>query len=392
MMQRCVQRRDRGFALLLVFAMAAAAAITLYMEMPRAVFESARNKEELLAERANEYKIAIRRYFVKTKTLPQSIEQLENTNGVRFLRRKYKDPMTGEDEWRLIHWGPGGYTDSKVFKPKQEEKEKRQSSIGEGYQVGGGNAVDLQGEKGIQDIALRQRATDKLPDPQQGQATDGEPIDPNAPPPAPGSAPVQPPSIPGQPPAFGQTPGAPQSPPPSANPGNPQYPGQNFQPGSPFPMAGQPATQPPPVPGQPQPVLGQQAPTGQQNQAALDLIRNILTNPRQSTGQPGGALGGTNQPAATIVTGIAGVASKYKGEGIKRFHERSKIEEWEFLFDPAEQQKKAAGAAASAAGAGGNANPAMGTSPAGSNPTGSPSFGTGSFTPGPGATGVRRVP
>src|SRR5579864_1306724 len=113
---------DSGFALLLVFAMAAAVAIMLYMELPRVAFEAQRNKEELLIERGEQYKRAIQLYFRKFKTYPASIDALENTNNLRFLRRRYPDPLTGKDEWRLIHVGPGGvFTDSITRKPKTDK-------------------------------------------------------------------------------------------------------------------------------------------------------------------------------------------------------------------------------------------------------------------------------
>ena len=47
------RRREQqgGFAMLLVFLMAAIIAVSLYMEIPRVSFESQRAKEELLIER-----------------------------------------------------------------------------------------------------------------------------------------------------------------------------------------------------------------------------------------------------------------------------------------------------------------------------------------------------
>ena len=95
-------RQDRGFALLVVLAMAAAVALLLYKELPRAVFESQRTKEDMLVERGEEYKTGIRRYYAKFRRPPATMDELESSNGIRFLRRRYKDPFTGKDEWKLI--------------------------------------------------------------------------------------------------------------------------------------------------------------------------------------------------------------------------------------------------------------------------------------------------
>jgi hypothetical protein len=106
---------QRGSALLIVFVFAAVIAILLYREMPVAVFEAHRQKEELLIDRGNEYKHAIKLFVRKTGTFPPSIEALENTNRMRFLRHKFDDPLTGKDDWRILHAGPGGMiVDSKV--------------------------------------------------------------------------------------------------------------------------------------------------------------------------------------------------------------------------------------------------------------------------------------
>ena len=111
-------RSERGFALLLVFLMAAAVAIMLYQQMPRVAFESQREKEQLLIDRGQQYVRGIQLYFVAYKKYPSKIEDLENTNNHRYLRRRYIDPLTGKDEWRLIHVnGAGQLTDSLVQKP-----------------------------------------------------------------------------------------------------------------------------------------------------------------------------------------------------------------------------------------------------------------------------------
>ena len=115
MISRKRRTQQRGSALLVVLVFAAMLAIMLYREMPVVAFEAERQKEELLMDRGNEYSRAVKLYVRKFQMFPPSLEALENTNRMRFLRARYADPYTGKDDWRLLHAGPGGtIIDSKV--------------------------------------------------------------------------------------------------------------------------------------------------------------------------------------------------------------------------------------------------------------------------------------
>jgi hypothetical protein len=112
-----------GYALLLVYAMAASIAIMLMMQLPRVAFEAQRDKEQLLIDRGEQYSRAVQLFVRKYNRFPQDVAALENTQSIRFLRHKYKDPLTGKDEWREIHVGPGGvFTDSLVYGKKKTDK------------------------------------------------------------------------------------------------------------------------------------------------------------------------------------------------------------------------------------------------------------------------------
>src|SRR5581483_3117090 len=99
---------ESGYALLFVFAMAATAAIMLYSQLPRVAFEAQRDKEQLLIDRGEQYSRAVQLYVRKFNRFPADVQALENTQNIRFLRKQYVDPLTGKNEWRLIHVGPGG--------------------------------------------------------------------------------------------------------------------------------------------------------------------------------------------------------------------------------------------------------------------------------------------
>ena len=109
--RRAVDRRVRaansegGFVLLAVLFLVALILIGLAVAAPRVAKSIQRDKEEELVHRGEQYKRAIQLYYRKFGAYPTSIDQLENTNQIRFLRKRYTDPMTGKDDWKLIHFG-----------------------------------------------------------------------------------------------------------------------------------------------------------------------------------------------------------------------------------------------------------------------------------------------
>ena len=450
------RRPESGFAMLIVFVFAASIAIALYTQVPRYAFEAQRQKEELLVERGGQYQRAIQLYVRKLKKYPATLDDLEKTTNVRFLRRRYKDPMTNSDEWRLIHVVGGQLTDSLVKKPGANDPNKstyQNTFITEGPSFAGTNTTNQ--ARGPAGGPLRQSdiagAPGQLPlpgsptgtgqqlagnftpgggfqppqpgqpqypypagayNPQTGQPYTGQPpVYPNQPYPA---QLYQNPQLPGQPQYQNpQLPGQQQYPnqqyPNQQYPGQqPVYPGQmNPSSGGPQPIptfplvpgqqtiAGQPLPQQPYQPYQPpnQPAYNQQGfpgnaqpgggyglpapistypttaansqnsgfggpggfgpgagqPPGQPQlganggmpQSAASMIQNLLTTPRAG-GMPGATMGGQ-----VMGTGIAGVASKYEGEGIKIYNDSNLIQEWEFIYDPAKDKANNPAAAVS---------------------------------------------
>jgi 2,3-bisphosphoglycerate-independent phosphoglycerate mutase len=73
----------------------------------------------MLIDRGEQYERAIQLYYRAFQRYPPNLDALDNTNNRRFLRHRYKDPMTDKDEWRLIHAaGPGVFPDSLVNKKR----------------------------------------------------------------------------------------------------------------------------------------------------------------------------------------------------------------------------------------------------------------------------------
>jgi type II secretory pathway pseudopilin PulG len=104
-------RSESGYVLVGVLVFMTLMMIAVAAVAPRIGTAIKRDRENELVRRGNQYVRAIQLYYRKYGRFPANVEQLENTNNIRFLRRRYIDPITGKDEWRLIRFGQA--------KPKQ---------------------------------------------------------------------------------------------------------------------------------------------------------------------------------------------------------------------------------------------------------------------------------
>ena len=313
-------------------------AIMLYAEMPIAVFEAKRQKEQLLIDRGNEYAHAVKLYVRKFGVYPATVDQLEDTNRMRFLRRRFTDPFTGKDNWRLLHAGPGGMLiDSKV-KPvglgqtpaNATDPTSGSTNGGTGFGSSAATATTALGEFGF--------------GPSSQSATGDSSSD------------VAVPNVPKRPPAIPAS-----SSPPSANSSGAvgstaadgdQTPGTSLmpedlraqmaaveqaQPAALTASAGQTGSAEPVGASASQStqdnVSGQSPATGTDDaQNATGTGRNVLNS----------AIGGTLQGSRTAGAaagqiyggGIAGVASAAHGQSIKTVNDQSDYSLWEFYYDP----------------------------------------------------------
>jgi len=342
------RRQESGFAMLLVFAMAAALAWVLYMELPRLAFEAQRNKEELLVERGEQYIRGVEMFVRKNKKLPQTIEELEQTNGTRFLRRRYVDPLTGKDDWRVINADASGrMTNSLVQKQaKPGETAVAASEAPNPYSVGSTATFNM--DQTAPTAGGPRRESERL----------GAPGMPPPPPIGDGAA-AQP--------TGGTFPTAPGLPGPFAQPGtypnaaaNSQTGGQVAQQQSGYTVGGGGYTvggmgPPDPAkfnatpanngqlrlpgsgstsfgPAMSGPMTGQGT-TGVNVNPATDMIRKLLTTPNpQGLAAAMGA-----QQSQGLGGGIVGFASKVDREGIKIYKEKTNYKEWEFVYDATQQ-------------------------------------------------------
>ena len=92
--------------LMLALALITIALLTVLPEIGQQI---RRDREEEMRNRGTAYMRAIQHFYKKFGRYPSRIEELENTNNLRFIRKRYKDPInrdpaTGhERDFKLLH-------------------------------------------------------------------------------------------------------------------------------------------------------------------------------------------------------------------------------------------------------------------------------------------------
>jgi type II secretory pathway pseudopilin PulG len=98
-------RHEEGFLLLGVLFMILIIMMVLAIAAPKMAESIRRDKEIETVHRGKQYARAIKIYYAKYGRYPNTIDQLVKSDNQRFLRKRYLDPMTGKDDWRIIHYG-----------------------------------------------------------------------------------------------------------------------------------------------------------------------------------------------------------------------------------------------------------------------------------------------
>jgi type II secretory pathway pseudopilin PulG len=101
-----LRNSSRGYILITLMLFMTLLAMAALAVLPDMVQQIQRDREEEMVHRGTEYMRAIKKYYKKFGRYPSRIEELENTNQQRFLRRRYKDPMAkGEKDFKMIRQG-----------------------------------------------------------------------------------------------------------------------------------------------------------------------------------------------------------------------------------------------------------------------------------------------
>ncbi|MGH9470253.1 MAG: hypothetical protein ACRD1N_07920 [Terriglobia bacterium] len=136
--------------------------ISLTAALPNIYQEGQREREQEAIFRGEQYARAIYLFHRRLGRYPASLKEILNTNGVHYLRKAYRDPLSPNGRWRFIHaaangmlidsWtqqvitpsaqsGPGILTNPNAFPLAQNA-----GAMNSGMQPGGmGNAEAAQG-------------------------------------------------------------------------------------------------------------------------------------------------------------------------------------------------------------------------------------------------------
>ena len=97
-------RRESGSLLLAIMLMMVFMIIAATVAAPRVVQQMKRDREEEMIHRGTEYARAIKKFYKKNGRYPATLDDLDKGQ-VKYLRKRYKDPLTKDGKWKLLNYG-----------------------------------------------------------------------------------------------------------------------------------------------------------------------------------------------------------------------------------------------------------------------------------------------
>ncbi len=94
---------DEGYALLLLLLAVTVLLISLTAALPSLYQQAQREREKQAIFRGEQYARAIYEFHRTVGRFPVSVKELLDTNGVRYLRKPFPDPLSPNGRWRFIH-------------------------------------------------------------------------------------------------------------------------------------------------------------------------------------------------------------------------------------------------------------------------------------------------
>jgi type II secretory pathway pseudopilin PulG len=96
---------EEGYVLLTAIFFLALLILSLSVAAPQVAKSIQRDRDLETYHRGLQYRRAVQLYYRKMHAYPPNVDALVNTNNIRFLRKKYIDPITGQSDWKPVLYG-----------------------------------------------------------------------------------------------------------------------------------------------------------------------------------------------------------------------------------------------------------------------------------------------
>jgi len=96
---------EEGYVLLIAIFLMALVVISLAIAAPQVAKSIQRDRDLETYHRGMQYRRAVQLYYRKFHAYPPNADALVKTNEIRFLRKKYVDPITNKVDWKPVLFG-----------------------------------------------------------------------------------------------------------------------------------------------------------------------------------------------------------------------------------------------------------------------------------------------